>query len=114
LCILPFAYVIEGTLPKYQTTEIMTLAWLSIVNTAIGYLFWLYGIRKIGVFNAALLTLVNPVVAVMLGVLYMQDAISAVQYLAIALILFSVALPNVFARIKSMAQRRSARASAEA
>jgi len=47
-------------------------------------------------------------------VLYMQDAISAVQYLAIALILFSVALPNVFARIKSMAQRRSARASAEA
>ncbi len=100
LCILPFALFMEGALPRYETSEVLTLGWLSIVNTALGYLIWLYGIRKIGVFNASLLTLVNPVVAVILGVLYMQDQISAVQYLAIVLILFSVALPNLSQCIK--------------
>lgn len=95
LCILPVALFVEGSLPDYNQTEMMTLGWLSLANTALGYLIWLFGIRQIGVLNASLLTLINPVVAVLLGVLYMQDQISLLQYLAIALILFSVALPNL-------------------
>ena len=93
--ILPIAYVVEGSIPSYNTSEIMTLGWLSVVNTAIGYLIWLYGIKRIGVFNASLLTLINPVVAVLLGVLYMKDQISLIQFMAIGLILFSVSLPNL-------------------
>ena len=100
LCILPVAWMMEGGLPNYGMTEVLTLSWVSVVNTALGDLIWLYGIRKIGIVNASLLTLVNPIVAVLLGVMIMKDQLSIIQLGAIAIILGSVSLPNVQGTIK--------------
>lgn len=78
--------------PQLDTGGVLALVWLGPLGMGLGYYAWFRAISHIDVGKLAFLGLVNPVVAVLAGVLLMHEVLSAGQGVAIAIVLACVLL----------------------
>jgi probable blue pigment (indigoidine) exporter len=95
LFLLPIALIIEGGIPELSLTNILAFLYLGVINTGLAYMCWFRGLEKLPVSTAAFLGLVNPVSAVMLGFIFLNQTLNLTQLVGIGLIMFSVVIAQI-------------------
>ncbi|WP_103257134.1 EamA family transporter [Tabrizicola aquatica] len=91
----PVALLVEPPLPPLTAVNLAGLAWLGLVGAAATYWFWLRGIVRLGPSLAAMLGMLSPVSAVMLGWVWLGQSLTAAQLLGAVLVLAAVWLGQV-------------------
>ncbi|KQY43093.1 EamA family transporter [Cellulomonas sp. Root137] len=112
LVLLPFAVVVEGGPPALDGRALLGFAYVSFVATAVAYLAWFTGLRHLPAGTVGLLGLLNPIVGVLLGVLYAGERLTGVQVLGVLVVLVGVLLGQP--SLRAWVARRRGRGSAVA
>jgi len=108
LVILPVMLVFEGLPSELSGRNIAGYAWLSIVGCALAYSLWFRGIGKLPVAATSVLALIAPVVAAIIGFVALDQTLTALQLVGVAVILAAVGITQWWAA------RRPSPAAAEA
>jgi probable blue pigment (indigoidine) exporter len=87
LVLLLPALLIDGVPPGIDGRAVAGYLWLGIVGALVAYTVWFAGIGRLPVTATALLGLLSPLVAALLGATIAGEALSAVQLLGFALAL---------------------------
>lgn len=95
LAILPVAVAVEGAPPHVTTTNLLGYAWVAVVASGLAYVCWFHGLARMPAAAVALIGLVNPVIATVLGVLFNNETFGPLQALGAALVLGGVVLGQV-------------------
>lgn len=95
ILLVPVAWYFEGAPTMISMTQVPGLIWLVILNTAGGYLIAVNAIKQIGPNAFGMLSLLNPIVAVVLGMFMMQESLSALQWSGVTLIIGSLLAANI-------------------
>lgn len=86
LLLLPIAVAVEGAPPVPTTTNLVGLGYLVLFGTALAYFVWVRGITRLGAV-VAFLGLLTPVVATLLGAVFVGDRFTALQLVGMAVVL---------------------------
>jgi len=95
LLLLPVALVIEPTLPPLTPTNLAGLVWLGLVGAAVTYWLWFRGVARIESGAVSMLGLMSPLTAVLLGWLWLDQALTPQQSIGAAILLASVWLGQI-------------------
>ena len=90
LMLLPVALVTEGAFATVTRTNLWGFIYLGLVGTGLAYALWFRGINQLSPTAVSYLGLLSPVVATLIGYLFLQETLSAVQLAGIAIVLGSV------------------------
>lgn len=90
LLVVPFAVVFEGAPPALDGPAVAGFAYVSLVATAVAFLAWFAGIRRLGPAVAGLVGLLNPITGVALGALLAGEALTGRQLLGVAIVLAGI------------------------
>ena len=86
LLIVP-AVVIDGLPTGIDAAALAGYAWLGLVGGLAAYVLWFSGIRRLPVTPTALLGLLSPLTAALLGSVIAGEALTSIQFLGFALAL---------------------------
>ena len=92
LMLLPFAYFIAGTPTMLTTQALPGMLWLILPNTAFAYWAFSRSIKKLGAEMMAMLGMLNPIAAVLLGIGLLNESLNAAQWFGIAMIISALIL----------------------
>ena len=94
LMILPLALLFEGMSPNFfaTTTSTLGITMVALANTGLAYWCWFYGLKYISAMSASLLTLLSPVVAYALDILFALQDIGLVELGGVALVFIALAV----------------------
>ncbi|MFM5322505.1 DMT family transporter [Aeromonas veronii] len=98
LMLIPLAWWRAGPMPLPDPASVPGLLWLILLNTALGYWAWLWGLKHHGPEVMGMLALTNPMMAVSLGVLMVGETLDVSQWIGIGVILLSLFLMKLPAR----------------
>ncbi len=115
LMLIPLAWWLAGPMPLPRADATPGLIWLVILNTALAYWAWLWGLKRHGPEVMGMLALTNPMVAVSCGVLMVGETLDGRQWLGIGIILLSFFLMKLPARsfLKRWQNRKAATGSVD-
>lgn len=108
LVILPVMLVVEGLPSELTGRNIAGYLWLSMIGCALAYSVWFRGIGKLPVAATSVLALIAPVVAAIIGYLALDQTLTPLQLVGVAVILAAVGITQWWAA------RRSSSAAGEA
>ena len=94
----PIALIAEPSLPPLSATNLLGLVWLGLIGAAATYWFWLRGIARLGPGPVAMLGMLSPVTAVVLGWLWLGETLTAVQFVGAVIVFGSIWLGQVASR----------------
>ncbi|MBP2475360.1 putative blue pigment (indigoidine) exporter [Crossiella equi] len=92
VALLPVALLLEGAPPVPDGRALLGLLWLSLVATAFAHTLFFAGLRRLPAGRVALLGLLNPLTATLLGWVVLDQRLTGWQLLGAALVLGSVVL----------------------
>ncbi len=84
---------------------LLNLLYLGIFCSALGYIFYIYGVKRLGATVAAIFLNLTPVVTVIFGFLVLQETITVIQFCGMALVILSLTVLNVKMPGNELAQR---------
>ncbi|MEU6546262.1 EamA family transporter [Streptomyces sp. NPDC046859] len=90
--LVPFAAAVEGGPPALSGSALLAFAFTGLVATALAFVAWFAGLRRLPVGTVGLIGLLNPVTGVLLGVAVAGEALTLQQCAGLALVLLGVAL----------------------
>lgn len=90
LLLLPLALVTEGPFTELSRTNLWGFVYLGLIGTGLAYALWFRGIGQLKATAVASLGLLSPVVATLIGYVFLQQTFSSVQLVGTAVILGSV------------------------
>ncbi|MGW4804190.1 EamA family transporter [Kitasatospora sp. NPDC004272] len=90
LFLLPLAFLFEGAPPAVDGRAALGYLWLGLVGGLLTYALWFQGIGRLPVTGVAVLGLLSPLVAAVLGALLLGQTLGPVQLLGFALALASI------------------------
>ncbi|PZD72187.1 hypothetical protein C1752_03773 [Acaryochloris thomasi RCC1774] len=90
LILLPVALVTEGPFEQITSTNIWAFIYLGLIGTGLAYALWFRGIAKLNPTAVSYLGLLSPVVATLIGYLFLQETFTGIQLAGIAIVLGSV------------------------
>ncbi len=90
IILLPAAVVFEPALPALTPLNLAGLVWLGLIGAAATYALWFRGIARLEPGAVSMLGMMSPVTAVMLGWLWLGEALSPMQLFGAAIVLGSV------------------------
>jgi probable blue pigment (indigoidine) exporter len=93
--LIPVAWLWEGAPTMVTLEQLPGLFWLIILNTALGYIIAVNGIKQIGPNAFGMLSLLNPMMAVALGMFLMGETLGFWQWFGVILIIGSLIASNV-------------------
>lgn len=85
--LLPLALAVEGPLPALDGPAVLGYVWLGTVGGIVAYTLWFRGVGLLPVTATALLGLLSPLVAALLGVLLLGESFTPLQTAGFALAL---------------------------
>lgn len=91
LVLVPLALGFEGLPSALDHRAIGGYAWLSVVGALLSYVAWFHGIGKLPVVAMSFLALLSPVVATILGWLFLDESLTPWQGVGFALALTTIA-----------------------
>ncbi|MCU1227369.1 MAG: DMT(drug/metabolite transporter) superfamily permease [Acidobacteria bacterium] len=116
--ILDVAGLAAGELPRFHvnTRTLFALIYLTIFGSIIAYSAYIYALSKLRATNVSLYAYVNPVVAVILGWMILNEQLTPMSFVAMIVILGGVALvqsarndaPKAVAAVAEEATRNAA------
>jgi DME family drug/metabolite transporter len=83
------------TLAGLSASSYALLLMLAVVHTALGFALYTFGIRHLGAGRAAIVATIEPVVAGVLGVMLLNEDLTALKVLGALLVLAGAALAQV-------------------
>ena len=111
IILIPFAALFEP-LPAAPTgSEIIAFAYISIVATALAFVAWFTGLRRMDAGDVGLIGLLNPVTGVLLGTVIASEALTLQQVLGLAIIAVGIVLGQPTIRAGLLRWREAARTS---
>ncbi len=90
LILLPVALFVEGPFAEVSKTNLWGFIYLGLIGTGLAYALWFRGIGKLGATAVSYLGLLSPVVATLIGYIFLQETLSPVQLIGIVIVLVSV------------------------
>lgn len=79
LVLLPLTALVEGAPPAVDAPAVAGYVWLGLIGGLIAYALWFRGIGTLPVASVALLGLLSPMVAALLGVVVLDEALRPLQ-----------------------------------
>jgi probable blue pigment (indigoidine) exporter len=92
IVLLPIALVVEGPITHFSSSNLLGFVYLGLVGTGIAYALWFRGIEKLNAGAVSCLGLMSPVVATMLGFVFLQQTFTPIQVIGMAIVLISVSI----------------------
>ncbi|MDF2576006.1 MAG: eamA 1 [Agromyces sp.] len=92
IVLLPAALLVEGAPPVLTVPSALGFAYLTLVATALAYVAWFAGLRRLSPGVVGVVGLLNPVTGVVLGVAVAGEAFGVPQAVGVALVLAGIAL----------------------
>jgi probable blue pigment (indigoidine) exporter len=89
--LIPLALAAEGRPPALTGPNVVGFAYLSLVGTALAFLLWFEGIRRLPAAAPPLLGLAAPVTGALLGWMILRQSLSPVQLAGFVLTLGAIA-----------------------
>ncbi len=90
LFLLPLTFLFEGAPPAVDGRAALGYLWLGLVGGLLTYALWFQGIATLPVTNVAVLALLSPLVAAVLGAVLLDQTLGPVQLVGFALALASI------------------------
>jgi probable blue pigment (indigoidine) exporter len=90
LILLPLALVLEPPLPPLTAVNLAGLVWLGLIGAAATYALWFRGVARLEPGAVSMLGMMSPLTAVVLGWLWLGQALSPVQLAGAIIVLGSV------------------------
>ena len=106
--LLPIALMLEGPFAHLSRTNIQGLIYLGVIGTGLAYLLWFRGIAKLKASAVSYLGLMSPVMATLIGFVWLQEALTSMQLLGIGIIFTSVLLGQKVNASRQSSKRRTA------
>jgi len=91
IVLLPVAVIVEGAPPALTASSAVGFAYIAIIGTAVAYVAWFTGLRRLPAETVGIVGLLNPVTGVLLGVAIAGEVFGVVQAIGVALVLAGVA-----------------------
>ena len=92
LLVLPFALVVGGPPPALTADTLIGFGYVAFVATALAFVCWFTGLRRLTAGQVGLVGLLNPVTGVLLGTALAGESLTVRQLLGMALVLAGVVL----------------------
>ncbi|MBE9063799.1 EamA family transporter [cf. Phormidesmis sp. LEGE 11477] len=92
LLLLPVALMTEGPFTEITRTNLWGFIYLGLVGTALAYALWFRGIDRLNPTAASYLGLLSPVVATLVGYIFLQETFSIIQTVGVVIVLLSVVI----------------------
>ena len=106
LVLVPVAALVEGAPPELDARAIGGFLYVCVFGTALAYVAWFTGLRRMPAGAVALVGLLNPVTGVLVGVALAGEVFGAVQAAGMVLVLVGVLLGQP--AVRELAGRRRA------
>ena len=90
LMLLPIALVTEGAFTELSRTNLWGFIYLGLIGTGLAYGLWFRGISKLSAIAVSYLGLLSPIVATLIGYLFLQETLNPVQLIGVGVVLISV------------------------
>lgn len=90
IILLPIALVIEGPFTRLSITNLLGFIYLGLIGTGLAYTLWFRGIDKLNATAVSYLGLMSPVIATIVGYVFLQQTFTSVQLIGVAIVLMSV------------------------
>lgn len=88
--LIPFAWLLAGPPQAISLHAVPGLIWVIVLNTAVGYWAYIRSITVLGPNRQSIIMFLNPLTAVTLGVLWVNETLQPMQWVGIGLILASL------------------------
>ena len=98
LALVPFALLVEGAPPAIDLPAFAGYLWIGVAGTGIAYWCWFSAIRALPAGSVALISLLNPVTATVLGVALAAELFGLPQAVGMVLVVGGVVLGQVTRR----------------
>ncbi|WBB90685.1 EamA family transporter [Verrucosispora sp. WMMC514] len=79
LFLLPVTLLVEGAPPAVDGSAVLGYLWLGLPGGLLAYVLWFRGIATLPVTSVAVLTLLSPVVAALLGAVLLDESLTPIQ-----------------------------------
>jgi len=91
LMILPLAIWNEGLPPVPDSLgACFGLGWLMLLNSALAYVLWIWGMANLPLNRLGLMSLLNPLTAVLAGSVVMHEGLSQQQWIGVCLVFLAL------------------------
>ncbi|WP_083864587.1 EamA family transporter [Nocardia brevicatena] len=90
LFLVPITFLAEGTPPALDPPAILGYLWLGSIGGLIAYALWFRGVTTLPVTSVAILTLLSPLVAAVLGALVLGQTLGPIQLVGFGLSLIAI------------------------
>ncbi len=90
LILLPVALISEGSFDEISRTNLWGFIYLGLIGTGLACGLWFRGIRKLSATAVSYLGLLSPVVATLIGYVFLQETFTPVQWIGIAIVLIAI------------------------
>ncbi|WP_084460650.1 EamA family transporter [Nocardia kruczakiae] len=90
LFLLPLTFAVEGLPPAVDSTAVFGYLWLGVAGGLIAYVLWFRGITMLPVTTVAVLVLLSPLVAAVLGAVVLGQTLGPLQLVGFALSLAAI------------------------
>lgn len=108
--LLPIALITEGAFSELTTTNLQGLIYLGTIGTGLAYLLWFRGIDKLSASAVSYLGLLSPVMATLLGFIWLHQSLTPVQLCGVAIIFVSILLGQKMTALSPVKRSISAHA----
>ncbi|MEV2239211.1 EamA family transporter [Micromonospora sp. NPDC049891] len=95
LFLLPVTLLFEGTPPTVDASAALGYLWLGLPGGLLAYILWFRGIATLPVTSVAVLTLLSPMVAALLGAVLLDELLTPIQVAGFALSLAAIVAGQV-------------------
>lgn len=90
--LLPFVLVFEGLPRSLSARNVGGLSYLVVFSGIVSYAVWFWALQRLPASSVTFLSLLNPVLAALLGWMVLDQTLNAVQLAGAALVLLAVVL----------------------
>ncbi|MEU9015002.1 EamA family transporter [Streptomyces sp. NPDC048479] len=90
LLLVPVTFLVEGPPPAIDPPAVLGYLWLGLVGGLIAYVLWFRGITTLPVTSVAVLVLLSPLVAAVLGAVLLGQTLGPVQLVGFGLSLAAI------------------------
>lgn len=95
LFLLPFLLLFEGLPEQLSSTNLWAFLYMFTINGALAYGLWFRGIALLDTVSVAMLGILSPVTATLLGVFLNNEVLSPIQWAGGAAVLIALLLANL-------------------
>lgn len=92
---IPFQYHTFSQIPTYPLETWLSFAYLGVICTSVGYIFYYRGLEKISATGTSFILLLQIIVAIFLGIFFLSEVLSMFQVFGTVLLLSAIVITNL-------------------